>query len=88
MKYTMASKCIYNRGGMCYFLISDPQPCTLCVNFISADPALKKEIKTTKSLVTYYDLVLKDPRYRAMFPKNGNEMQMTLNSRTHKLPDD
>ncbi len=88
MKYTMASKCIYNRGGMCYFLVSDPKPCTMCVNFVSADPALKRELKITKPVVTFYDLLMKDSRYRAMFPKSGSEMQMSLNSRAYELPDD
>ena len=89
MKYSMASKCIYNRGGMCYFLVSDPKPCTLCVNFVSADPSLKKEGKSSKPLVTFYDLVLHDPRYRAMFPRSGTEIQLSLsNSGPYELPDD
>ncbi len=88
MKHAIASKCIYNRGGVCYFLISDPQPCKLCVNFVSADPKLKKELKINKPLVTFYDLIINDPRYRAMFPKSGRAMQMSLYSRTEKLPDD
>ncbi len=88
MYYSMASKCIYNRGGMCYFLVSDPQPCKLCVNFASGDPSLLKELKTSKAIATYYDLIMSDTRYRAMFPRNDREMQMSLNSRTYELPDD
>ncbi len=88
MKFTMASKCIYNRGGMCYFLVSDPKPCTMCVNFCSSDPALKRELKINKPVVTFYDLLMKDSRYRAMFPKSGSEMQMSLNSGAYELPHD
>ncbi len=89
MKYSMASKCIYNRGGMCYFLVSDPHPCTLCVNFVSADSRLKKEVGSTKPLITFYDLILSDPRYRAMFPRKGTEIQMSiLEPGRYKLPDD
>ncbi|NPA74881.1 MAG: hypothetical protein GXO25_02220 [Euryarchaeota archaeon] len=88
MQYSMASKCMYNRGGKCYFLISEPQPCQLCVNFASADPSLLKELKIKKSIATYYDLIMSDPRYRAMFPRSDNEMQLSLNSRAYELPDD
>ena len=90
MKYSIASKCIYNRGGMCYFLVSDPQPCKLCVNFATADPGLKKELKIEKALITFYDLIMKDPRYRAMFPTSGTSIQMNLYShvRSEKLPED
>lgn len=89
MKYSIASKCIYNRGGICYFLISDPQPCKLCVNFASVDPVLKKELKVDKPIVTFYDLIMKDSRYRSMFPTSGTSMQMNLYShvRSEKLPD-
>ncbi len=88
MNYRMASKCIYNRGGMCYFLVSDPQPCKLCVNFVSADPSLLRELKTKKPIVTFYDLVMNDPRYRAMFPRSGTEIQLSLNAGTYELPED
>ena len=87
MKYAMASRCIYHRNGMCYFLISDPQPCRLCVNFVSADPKLKKELKINKPVVTFYDLIMSDPRYRALFPASGTAVQMSLYSRAEKLPD-
>ena len=89
MKFTMASKCIHNRGGMCYFLMSEPQPCSMCVNFVSADPVILKELKIKKSVVSYYDMVIADPRYRAMFPQSDNEVQLSLSdSRTYELPDD
>ncbi len=87
MKYAVASKCIHYRDGMCYLLISDPQPCKLCVNFVSADPKLKKELKISKPVVTFYDLIVNDPRYRALFPASGHTMQMSLYSRPEKLPD-
>ena len=90
MKYTLASKCIYNRNGMCYFLASDPKPCTLCANFVSADPDLKEELKINKPVITFYDLIMKDPRYRALFPKSGRSIQMSLGSlysRANKLPE-
>ncbi len=80
MKFSVASRCIYNRDGMCYFLISDPQPCSLCFNFASADPQLKKELKISKPVVTFFDLITKDSRYRALFPKSGNAVQMSLGS--------
>ncbi len=91
MKYSVSSKCIYNRDGMCYFLVSDPQPCKLCFNFISADPSLKKELKITKPVVTFYDLMMEDSRYRALFPKSGTAVQMSLGSLysgSNELPED
>ena len=88
MKYAIASKCIYYRNGMCYFLISDPQPCKLCVNFVSADPKLKRDLKINKPVVTFYDLIVNDPRYRALFPTMGTSIQMSLYSRPEKLPED
>ncbi len=90
MKYSLASKCIYNRGGMCYFLVSEPQPCSLCFNFVSADPKLKRELKISKPVVTFYDLIMSDSRYRALFPQSGTSVQMSLGSLysgTNKLPE-
>ena len=91
MKYSVASKCIYYRDGLCYFLASDPQPCTLCFNFASADPQLKKEIRVNAPVVTFFDLVTKDSRYRALFPKSGTSVQMSLGSLypgSDELPED
>jgi hypothetical protein len=58
------------------------------VNFVSADPTLLKELKIKKSVVTYYDLIAGDPRYRGMFPQSDNEMQLSLYSGSYELPDD
>jgi len=91
MKYSLATKCIYHRDGMCYFLVSDPQPCTLCFNFASVDPKLKKELKINKPVVTFYDVIMKDSRYRALFPKSGTSVQMSLGSLysgANELPED
>ena len=91
MKFSVASKCIYHRDGLCYFLASDPKPCTLCFNFASADPQLKKELKISKPVVTFYDLIIKDSRYRALFPKSGTSVQMSLGSLysgSNELPED
>lgn len=90
MKHTLSSKCIYHREGLCYFLVSDPEPCTLCPNFASADPKLKRELKISKPVVTFYDLITHDPRYRALFPQSGTAVQMSLGSlysRSNELPD-
>jgi hypothetical protein len=91
MKYSLASKCIYYRDGMCYFLVSDPQPCNLCFNFVSADPVLKRELKIHKPVITFYDVIMKDSRYRALFPKSGTSVQMSLGSLysgSNELPED
>ncbi len=91
MKYSIASRCIYYRDGMCYFLASDPRPCTLCFNFASADPKLKRELKIDKPVITFYDLIMGDSRYRALFPSSGTSVQMSLGSLysgSNKLPDD
>ena len=91
MKFYVASKCIYYRNGLCYFLASDPKSCTLCFNFASADPQLKKELKINKPVVTFYDLIMKDSRYRALFPKSGASVQMSLGSLypgSNELPED
>ncbi|AGB04628.1 hypothetical protein AciM339_0748 [Aciduliprofundum sp. MAR08-339] len=91
MKYSIASRCIYYRDGMCYFLASDPRPCTLCFNFASADPKLKRELKIDKPVITFYDLIMGDSRYRALFPSSGTSVQMSLGSLypgSNELPDD
>ncbi len=91
MKYSLASKCIYYRDGMCYFLVSDPQPCNLCFNFVSVDPVLKRELKIHKPVITFYDVIMKDSRYRALFPKSGTSVQMSLGSLysgSNELPED
>ncbi len=90
MKYSIASRCIYHRDGMCYFLASDPRPCTLCFNFASADPKLKRELKIDKPVITFYDLIMGDSRYRALFPSSGTSVQMSLGSLysgSNELPD-
>lgn len=91
MKYSIASRCIYYRDGLCYFLASDPRPCTLCFNFASADPKLKRELRIDKPVITFYDLIVGDSRYRALFPSSGTSVQMSLGSLysgPNELPED
>ncbi len=90
MKSKVASMCIYNRKGMCYLLVSAPEPCRgVCVNFASVHPKLLRDLKTTKPVVTFYDLITSDPRYRAMFPRSGRNIQLSLlYSGTEELPED
>ncbi len=79
MKYSLATKCIHHRGGLCYFLISAPNECKMCVNFVSADPEIKRKFGAgDRAVVTFYDIIKKDPRYRAMFPQSGTSVQMSL----------
>ena len=64
---------------------------SLCFNFASADPQLKRELKINKPVVTFYDIIMKDSRYRALFPRTGTSVQMSLGSLypgTNELPDD
>ncbi|MCD6106095.1 MAG: hypothetical protein DRN14_03210 [Thermoplasmata archaeon] len=77
MKTSITKYCMFHRKGMCYFLASEPRPCTLCPNFASASPELKKKLGIDKPVITFWDLVKHDPRLRAFF-RDRTTMQMTL----------
>lgn len=73
-----STQCIYNRNGLCFFLVSAPSECKMCLNFTSADPSLKNSLEVDKPLVTYYDLLTYNPSYKKMF--GGRGVQQTLDS--------
>lgn len=42
---SLKERCFFNRHGICYFLVSDPEPCNeVCANFTSFDAALRKKV--------------------------------------------
>jgi len=46
----LKERCFFNRHGICYFLVSDPEPCQeVCANFTSFDDALRKKVNARLS---------------------------------------
>lgn len=78
MDVPIASKCIYNRQGMCYFIVSYPTKCSLCYNFVTADASIKRKYGLSKSLVTLYDIVKVDKSFKTLFPSSRDEIQTTF----------
>ncbi len=77
MKASVARYCMFHRKGKCYYLASDPGPCSLCPNFVSTSPELKKKLGVDKPVLTFWDLVQHDPRLKSFF-RDRTTMQMTL----------
>lgn len=78
MDHPISSSCMFNRNGMCYFVISYPTKCNLCYNFLTSDPEIKRKYKINKPLVSLYDIVKVDKSFKTLFPESGEEVQTTF----------
>ncbi|KJE49121.1 MULTISPECIES: hypothetical protein [unclassified Acidiplasma] len=69
---SLEESCVFNRGGICYFLESSTSKCSLCFNF-------KSFTKYGSRRKIYYNLFdyIKSTGSQIAFPK-GDEEQETL----------